>query len=105
MPFLLRALFALAFTITVSSSVGAQIVVGSWNIQTLATNGVVFPGDYQRTDSDFALLRMARELAAVRKVDDDQSVKELSEFLAKNAKRAQAAGEKAEEEAAAEEAA
>ena len=48
-----------------------------------------------------ALLRMARELAAVRKVDDDQSVKELSEFLAKNAKRAQAAGEKAEEEAAA----
>ena len=45
MPFLLRALFALAFTITVSSSVGAQIVVGSWNIQTLATNGVVFPGD------------------------------------------------------------
>jgi CarD family transcriptional regulator len=52
-----------------------------------------------------ALLRMARELAAVRKVDDDQSVKELSEFLAKNAKRAQAAGEKAEEEAAAEEAA
>ena len=52
-----------------------------------------------------ALLRMARELAAVRKVDDDQSVKELSEFLAKNAKRAQAAGENAEEEAAAEEAA
>jgi len=52
-----------------------------------------------------ALLRMARELAAVRKVDDDQSVKELSEFLAKNAKRAQAAGEKAEEAAAAEEAA
>ena len=52
-----------------------------------------------------ALLRMARELAAVRKVDDDQSVKELSEFLAKNAKRAQAAGEKAEEEASAEEAA
>jgi CarD family transcriptional regulator len=52
-----------------------------------------------------ALLRMARELAAVRKVDDDQSVKELSEVLAKNAKRAQAAGEKAEEDAAAEEAA
>ena len=47
-----------------------------------------------------ALLRMARELAAVRKIDDDQSVKELSEFLAKNAKRAQAAGEKAAEEAA-----
>ena len=52
-----------------------------------------------------ALLRMARELAAGRKVDDDQSVKELSEFLAKNAKRAQAAGEKAEEEASTEEAA
>ncbi len=53
-----------------------------------------------------ALFRMARELAAVRKIDDDQSVKELSEFLAKNAKRAAAAGEKAaEEEAAAEEAA
>ena len=52
-----------------------------------------------------ALFRMARELAAVRKVDDDQSVKELSEFLAKNAKRAQAAGEKAEEEASTEEAA
>ena len=54
-----------------------------------------------------ALFRMARELAAVRKIDDDQSVKELSEFLAKNAKRAQAAGEKAAEDeaAAAEEAA
>ena len=35
-----------------------------------------------------ALARMARELAAVRKVDDDQSVKELEEYLAKNAKRA-----------------
>jgi CarD family transcriptional regulator len=52
-----------------------------------------------------ALFRMARELAAVRKVDDDQSVKELSEFLAKNAKRAQAAGEKIEQENSAEEAA
>jgi CarD family transcriptional regulator len=52
-----------------------------------------------------ALFRMARELAAVRKVDDDQSVKELSEFLAKNAKRAQAAGEKVEEENSTEEAA
>ncbi len=52
-----------------------------------------------------ALFRMARELAAVRKIDDDQSVKELSEFLAKNAKRAAAAGEKAEEDSAAEEAA
>ncbi len=54
-----------------------------------------------------ALFRMARELAAVRKIDDDQSVKELSEFLARNAKRAAAAGEKAAEDeaAAAEEAA
>ena len=54
-----------------------------------------------------ALFRMARELAAVRKIDDDQSVKELSEFLAKNAKRIQVAGEKAAEDeaAAAEEAA
>jgi CarD family transcriptional regulator len=49
-----------------------------------------------------ALFRMARELAAVRKIDDDQSVKELSEFLAKNAKRVQVAGEKAAEDAAAE---
>jgi CarD family transcriptional regulator len=49
-----------------------------------------------------ALFRMARELAAVRKIDDDQSIKELSEFLAKNAKRVQVAGEKAAEDAAAE---
>ena len=46
----------------------------------------------ERQQFEQALLRMARELAAVRKVDDDQSVKELSEFLAKNAKRAQAWG-------------
>ncbi len=53
-----------------------------------------------------ALMRMARELAAVRKIDDDQSIKELSDYLAKNAKRASAAGEKtAEEESSAEEAA
>jgi CarD family transcriptional regulator len=45
-----------------------------------------------------ALLRFARELAAVRKVDDDQCVKELEDFLAKNAKRASAAAEKVEEE-------
>jgi CarD family transcriptional regulator len=51
-----------------------------------------------------ALMRMARELAAVRKIDDDQSIKELSEFLAKNAKRV-ASAEKPEEEASAEEAA
>lgn len=47
-----------------------------------------------------ALLRFARELAAVRKVDDDQCVKELEEFLAKNAKRAAAASEKPEEDSA-----
>jgi CarD family transcriptional regulator len=47
-----------------------------------------------------ALLRFARELAAVRKVDDDQCVKELEEFLAKNAKRAAAASEKTEEDSA-----
>ncbi len=34
-----------------------------------------------------ALMRFARELAAVRKVDDDQCVKELEDYLAKNAKR------------------
>jgi CarD family transcriptional regulator len=51
-----------------------------------------------------ALLRMARELAAVRRIDDDQSVKELSEYLARNAKRV-AAAEKPEEEASTEEAA
>ena len=59
----------------------------------------------ERQQFEQALFRMARELAAVRKVDDDQSVKELSEFLAKNAKRTQAAGEKVEEENSAEEAA
>jgi CarD family transcriptional regulator len=52
-----------------------------------------------------ALLRMARELAAVRKIDDDQSVKELSDYLARNAKRASAANEKAEEDSSTEEAA
>jgi CarD family transcriptional regulator len=52
-----------------------------------------------------ALLRMARELAAVRRIDDDQSVKELSEFLAKNAKRVAAAEKPEEEPASAEEAA
>ena len=49
-----------------------------------------------------ALARFARELAAVRKIDDDQCVRELEEFLARNAKRAAAekAEEAAEEEAA-----
>jgi CarD family transcriptional regulator len=52
-----------------------------------------------------ALFRMARELAAVRKIDDDQSVKELSEFLAKNAKRVASAEKPEEEPASTEEAA
>ena len=51
-----------------------------------------------------ALDRMAREIAAVKKIDDDQAVKELEEFLSKNAKRAPA-GEKAEDDVAADEAA
>ena len=51
-----------------------------------------------------ALDRMAREIAAVKKIDDDQAVKELEEYLTKNAKRAPT-GEKAEEDVAADEAA
>ena len=51
-----------------------------------------------------ALDRMAREIAAVRKIDDDQAVKELEEYLSKNAKRAPT-GEKSEEDVAADEAA
>ncbi len=50
-----------------------------------------------------ALARFARELAAVRKVDDDQCIRELEEFLARNAKRA--ASEKASEEESTDEAA
>jgi CarD family transcriptional regulator len=50
-----------------------------------------------------ALARFARELAAVRKVDDDQCVRELEEYLARNAKRA--ATEKANDEESADEAA
>jgi CarD family transcriptional regulator len=46
-----------------------------------------------------ALGRFARELAAVRKVDEDQCIKELEDFLARNAKRAGTA-EKAEAEEA-----
>jgi CarD family transcriptional regulator len=52
-----------------------------------------------------ALMRMARELAAVRKIDDDQSIKELSEFLAKNARRVASAEKPEEEQASTEEAA
>jgi len=51
-----------------------------------------------------ALDRMAREIAAVKKIDDDQAVKELEDYLSKNAKRAPA-GEKAEDDVPAEEAA
>ena len=48
-----------------------------------------------------ALARFARELAAVRKVDEDQCIKELEDFLARNAKRgAAAASEKVEEDTA-----
>jgi CarD family transcriptional regulator len=50
-----------------------------------------------------ALMRMAREFAAIRRIDDDQAIKELEDFLAKNAKRG--AAEKAESEMPAEEAA
>jgi CarD family transcriptional regulator len=51
-----------------------------------------------------ALDRMAREIAAVKKIDDDQAVKELEDFLSKNAKRP-AAADKADDEVPAEEAA
>ena len=47
-----------------------------------------------------ALARFARELAAVRKVDEGQCVKELEDFLARNAKRGAAVGEKTEEDTA-----
>ncbi len=39
----------------------ADIILTSWNIQTLATNGVVFENDFRRTEPDFALLRQARD--------------------------------------------
>ena len=45
-----------------------------------------------------ALGRFARELAAVRKVDEDQCIRELEEYLARNAKRA--ATEKVEDTSA-----
>ena len=51
-----------------------------------------------------ALDRMAREIAAVKRIDDDQAVKELEDFLSKNAKRAPAA-DKADDDVPAEEAA
>ena len=46
-----------------------------------------------------ALARFARELAAVRKVDEDQCIKELEDFLARNAKRGAVVGEKVQDEA------
>lgn len=52
-----------------------------------------------------ALDRMAREIAAVKKIDDDMAVKELEDYLANNAKRGPAAGEKADGEVPSEEAA
>lgn len=51
-----------------------------------------------------ALDRMAREIAAVKRIDDEQAVKELEDYLSKNAKRAPS-GEKSEEDVPAEEAA
>ena len=45
-----------------------------------------------------ALARFARELAAVRKVDEDQCTRELEEYLARNAKRG--AAEKVEDDSA-----
>jgi CarD family transcriptional regulator len=47
-----------------------------------------------------ALARFARELAAVRKVDEDQCIRELEDFLARNAKRGAAAAEKVEDDSA-----
>ncbi len=52
-----------------------------------------------------ALERMAREIAAVRKMDDDQAIKELTDYLVKNAKRVPVPGEKTDEDAPAEKAA
>ena len=45
-----------------------------------------------------ALARFARELAAVRKVDEDQCIRELEDYLARNAKRG--AAEKVEDDGA-----
>jgi CarD family transcriptional regulator len=47
-----------------------------------------------------ALARFARELAAVRKVDEGQCIRELEDFLARNAKRGAAASEKVEDDSA-----
>jgi CarD family transcriptional regulator len=45
-----------------------------------------------------ALARFARELAAIRKIDEDQCIKELEDYLARNAKRA--AAEKPQDDSA-----
>ena len=47
-----------------------------------------------------ALARFARELAAVRKVDEDQCIRELEEYLARNAKRGAVVAEKPEDDSA-----
>ena len=52
-----------------------------------------------------ALDRMAREIAAVRKLDDDVAIKELEDYLSKNARRAPVPGDKADDDVPAEEAA
>ncbi|MBI2720146.1 MAG: CarD family transcriptional regulator [Rhizobiales bacterium] len=52
-----------------------------------------------------ALERLAREIAAVKRIDDDQAIKELEDYLVRNAKRSPVAGEKAEDEVPSEEAA
>jgi CarD family transcriptional regulator len=46
-----------------------------------------------------ALERMAREIAAVKKIDDDMAIKEVENFLAKNAHRKTEDGVPAEEAA------
>ena len=52
-----------------------------------------------------ALERMAREIAAVKKIDDDQGIKELEDYLVRNARRTPVPGEKTEEDVPADEAA
>jgi len=47
-----------------------------------------------------ALERFARELAAVRKVDEDQCIRELEEYLARNAKRSATDSAKTDEDSA-----
>ena len=58
-------------------------------------------GYSERQLFEAALQRMAREVAAVKKTDDDIAIKELEDFLSKNAHRVT----KQEDEAPAEQAA